>query len=99
MYSKEIQIVNPTGIHARPASQVVAQAAKYESDITLKRLGVDADGKPFVDEEEDEYDAKSIISLLVLGLQKGEWALIAADGPDEQKAVDEMCELISSLDE
>lgn len=40
MYQKEVNIVNPTGIHARPASQFVAKAGTYSSKITIRRADV-----------------------------------------------------------
>ena len=90
MYQKEVRIVNSTGIHARPASQVVAKAGAYSSKITIRRVG---------DKSDSEYNAKSIIMLLALGLCKGETALVSAQGEDEQKAVDELVEFIESLQE
>lgn len=90
MYQKEVHIVNSTGIHARPASRVVAKAGTYSSKITIQRIG----GK-----NESEYNAKSIVMLLALGLSQGETALITAKGEDEQKAVDELVEFIENLQE
>lgn len=74
MYQKEVRIVNPTGIHTCPASQVVAKAGAYSSKITIRRIG---------GQDDSEYNAKSIIMLLALGLSKGETALITAKGEDE----------------
>lgn len=88
MYSKEIVVCNPTGLHARPASLLVAKAGTYESKITLRRL--DDDG---------EYNVKSIVMLLALGLAQGEKAILAADGADEEKAVNELAEFIAGLTE
>lgn len=90
MYSKEITIVNPTGIHARPASELVVKAGQYESKVTLRRLD---------DEDDEDYNAKSIVMLLALGLSKGERALLSAEGPDEEKAVEEIAEFIQGLKE
>ena len=39
MYSKKIKVVNPTGLHARPASQLTAKANNFHSAITLQRIG------------------------------------------------------------
>ncbi|MDD3404006.1 MAG: HPr family phosphocarrier protein [Hespellia sp.] len=88
MYSKEIIVSNPTGLHARPASSLVSKANSYESDITLQRVG-----------EDDVYTVKSIIMLLALGLGQGEKAILAADGPDEEAAVNELAEFIAGLTE
>ncbi|MDO5146209.1 MAG: HPr family phosphocarrier protein [Eubacteriales bacterium] len=88
MYSKEITICNPTGLHARPASMLVSNASKYESTITLKRVGT-----------EDEYNVKSIVMLLACGLSQGEKAVLAAEGSDEEQAVTELAAFIENLSE
>ena len=35
MYAKEVTINNPTGLHARPATQLVRDAEKYQSEIRI----------------------------------------------------------------
>ena len=60
MYRKEVIVRNPTGLHARPASEFVAKAKKFQSKISICRSG--AEGKP--------GNAKSIIILLSLGLRQ-----------------------------
>ena len=37
MTKKQVEIVNKTGLHARPASDFVLEAKKYESKITICR--------------------------------------------------------------
>jgi phosphocarrier protein len=88
MYSKKISIDNPTGLHARPASDFVAVAAKYGSSITLKRVG-----------EDEEYNAKSIVMLLALGLEQGEEAILTAEGDDEADAVEALVSLLEGFTE
>lgn len=88
MYSIDIKIQNKTGLHARPASEFVGLAGKYRSEITLKRP-----------DEEDVYNAKSIIMLLALGLAQGEEAILAAEGPDEQDAVEALAALVAGFTE
>lgn len=88
MYSKQVKIVNKTGLHARPASDFVSQAAKFKSKIELQRVG-----------EEDKFNGKSIIMLLALGLAQGEEAVLSADGEDERDAVEALASLIANLKE
>lgn len=46
MTKKQVEIVNKTGLHARPASDFVLEAKKYESKITICREnGVPVNGK------------------------------------------------------
>lgn len=86
MYRKEIQIVNETGLHARPASDFVALAGKFRSKIEIQKVG-----------KESRCNAKSIIMLLTLGLAKGETAVLTAEGEDEQAAVEALAELMANL--
>ncbi len=87
MYKRTTVISNPTGLHARPASDFIALAGKYTSKITIKRTQGD---------EDEEANAKSIINLLSLGLTQGEEVEISAKGDDEEQAVNALVELIDS---
>lgn len=88
MYAKEVTITNPTGLHARPASEFVQAASKFKSNITIRR----------VDQESTATaNAKSILILLSLGLVSGATVEIAAEGEDEVEAVDTLCGLIANL--
>ena len=47
MTKKQVEIVNKTGLHARPASDFVLEAKKYESKITICREnGVPVNANP-----------------------------------------------------
>lgn len=78
---KIITVQNETGIHARPASKIVKEAAKYKSSIKIKK-------------EEKVFDAKSIISLMAMAVSKGEQVTIIAEGEDEDLAINAMTNLI-----
>lgn len=86
MYRKEIDIVNPSGLHARPASDFVGLAKTFQANIQIGRAG-----------EEDAYNAKSIIMLMSLGLEQGEKAVLTAHGEDEQQAVDALADLVATF--
>jgi len=83
MYSQEVTIENKTGLHARPASLFVKTASKFKSDI-------------MVDKNSKTGNAKSIISILSLGIGKGSRVKITADGPDENEAVVSLVELVKT---
>lgn len=85
MYSKRTVIKNKTGLHARPASEFIAMASKFQSRITIKKLS-----------ENEDANAKSIVMLLSLGLAQGEEVEIVAKGEDEVEAVDKLIALIDS---
>ncbi len=67
-------IKDPVGLHARPASIMVQEATKFESDITISANGKDA-------------NLKSIMSVMALGAKSGEEITIKAEGPDAEEAI------------
>ena len=85
MYKRTATILNKSGLHARPASDFVKEAAKFNSKITIKRL-----------DEDEEANAKSIVFLLSLGISQGTEVEISALGDDEQQAADALAAMIES---
>ncbi len=86
MYSKEITVVNATGLHARPASDFVTLAGKFKSSIHIQRS-----------DEERKYNGKSMVMLMTLGLAQGESATIYAEGEDEKEAVESLADLVANM--
>lgn len=87
MYKKRVTIRNSSGLHARPATIFVKCASKFDSSITIRNINM---------EESDGANAKRIIKLLTLGLEEGAEVELAAEGPDEEAAVNELVKLIES---
>ena len=85
MYSRSVEIINRTGLHARPASDFVQKAKQFQSKIKIVNKGM-AGAAP--------VNAKSIVSVLTQCLAKGTTAEISAEGPDEEQAVEALVELI-----
>lgn len=83
MYSENISVENKTGIHARPAVVFVQAAAKFKSNITIKKNDMNVSGK-------------SIINILALGIVKGDEIIISAEGSDEELAVKELVKLVKT---
>lgn len=69
-----VVIDNPTGLHARPAKFFIKIAKKYKSDIRVLR-----DGK--------KANAKSLVSMLTLGVKCGHEIQITAEGADEDTVI------------
>lgn len=84
MYAKTTTIVNASGLHARPAAVFAKQAGSYESKVTIKN----------VTKGSAALDASSMLSIMMLAAKQGNEVEIAAEGTDEQKAVDELVALI-----
>jgi phosphocarrier protein HPr len=72
---------NRLGLHARAAAKFVHAAAAFESKITITKDG-------------DEVDGKSILGLLLLAAGKGTPLLVRAEGPDEDRALAALRDLV-----
>jgi len=86
MRSNTFTIQNKVGLHARPAALFVQTAAKFSAKIMAKNV---TRGTPFV-------DAKSILSVLGLGVSQGHELEVTAQGEDEQPALEAIAHLIAS---
>ncbi|MDL2252954.1 HPr family phosphocarrier protein [Ruminococcaceae bacterium OttesenSCG-928-I18] len=84
MYKKNAHVVNPIGLHARPATMFIRTATEFTSSIRIRRPGG------------AEVNAKSIIMLLSQGFTKGTEVEISAEGEDEKQAVEALCALLAS---
>jgi phosphocarrier protein len=83
MIEQEVQVKNRAGIHARPASLIVAAINKMESQI-LFEVG------------SQQIDAKSILGVITLGAAYGTKIKIIANGPDEKEAVNAIVHLFET---
>ena len=81
MYSKEVTIKNQVGLHARPATYFIQKANEFKSNIDIIR-------------DNRRVNAKSLLGVLSLGVVKGMEISIIANGPDEEQAVNALCELV-----
>jgi phosphocarrier protein HPr len=78
---KEITIVNRLGLHARPAAMFVRIASRYRAEV-------------WVGKEGEKVNGKSIMGLMMLAAGQGSTLNICCDGPDADKAMAELEELI-----
>lgn len=83
MTKTTLKITNPEGLHARPAAQFVQKAASFASKVKISAKNRVA-------------DAKSILSVLSLGLASGTEIVISAEGPDEEECIAGLTALIQS---
>ena len=82
-YETTVEIKNPEGLHMRPAMLFVDLANTFESEITVSNGEV-------------SVDAKSIMQMTMLAATHGTRLKIRAEGPDAQKAVDSLGELVEN---
>ena len=71
METIQLKILNPTGLHARPAREFVDIAKQYKSNLKISHGDKTVNGK-------------SLISLLALGVGHGGEVSLAAEGEDAQ---------------
>lgn len=83
-------VINPTGLHARPAATFAAAAATFKATFkaTVKIKNLDSSS--------EAVSAKSIVRVLTLSAGCGTKIEISADGDDEQTAVETLVGLVDS---
>src|SRR5258705_3224700 len=67
-------LVDPSGLHARPAARFVQTASRFRSTVTIVHGSREA-------------NAKSLLSLLGLALREGSEITLRADGDDADAAL------------
>ncbi|WP_036451731.1 HPr family phosphocarrier protein [Mycoplasma buteonis] len=72
-----LKIIDPIGIHARPAQLLTASASKYKSDSKILANGLEA-------------NLKSIMNIMTLGVKSGDEVTLKVTGEDEEKAFEEL---------
>lgn len=74
------------GLHLRPAGLIAEEALKFKCSIELNCKGRTVTGK-------------SLLSVLSLGVRKGDEVEIRCDGPDEDEALKTLLELMHRVDD
>ena len=86
MTVKKMTIEAANGLHARPAGDLVKLAKSFPGTaVTIATAS-------------RKVNASSILSLMALALKKGTEIEIAAEGPDEERAVDEISAFLDGLE-
>ena len=83
MISRDVTIVNSSGLHARPATFFIQKANSYKSSI-------------WVEKDDRKVNAKSLLGVLSLGIAKDMTVTLIADGLDENAAIAGLVDLIDS---
>ncbi len=82
MPDRRLTILDPAGLHARPAARFVQVASRFTSRIVVRHA-------------DREADAKSLIALLGLTIRPSSEISLVADGSDADAA---LAALIEELD-
>lgn len=81
MKTRTVTIKNEKGLHTRPASAFVREAARYKASVYLIS-------------EEVQVNGKSIMGILMLALSPGSIVTIKTDGIDESEAIEALSILL-----
>ena len=82
--SRTLRIANPSGLHARPAAEIVEKAMDFDADVTIMA-------------GERHANAISITQVLALGAAVGDTVTVSAAGDDAAEALDAVVSVL--LDE
>ena len=83
MKEQKIILRNKLGLHARPASHFVKIASRFKSTkVELIRAG-------------EAINGKSILGVMMLAAGQGSELTIRCNGPDEDKCLQELVELVN----
>ena len=83
MITKDIQVLNKLGLHARAAAKLVFIANKFVSDITLVK-------------DDKQADARSIMKILMLSASRDSIINITVEGNDEIQAMNSIEKLFQN---
>ena len=87
MAERILTVIDPAGLHARPAARFVQIASRFTSRIVIRHA-------------DREADAKSLIALLGLTIRPGSAISLVAQGTDEEAAlaalIDELTPYVSA---
>ena len=81
---RQVIMNHAEGLHARPAAEFVKVATRSKSKIEV-----------LVDTQ--TANAKSILSLLALGVKQGQSMVLRAEGPDAKEALPELSSLLEGM--
>lgn len=83
MVSEKVMVINPSGIHARPASNLIKTASSFRCSTIL-----------VVDEK--RIQAKSVLSVMAAGIKRGTEIAVECSGEDEKEALDTIISAIKN---
>jgi len=86
MQTRQVNVGNTHGLHARLAAQIVRVASRFTCSVSLAFKGRTA-------------NARNILAVMLLAASVGGTILIEASGPDEAEALDALSSLIGDRSE
>ncbi|MGH8697318.1 MAG: HPr family phosphocarrier protein [Burkholderiales bacterium] len=83
MIEREARIVNPLGMHARPAAAFVKVANGFRADVEVRKDSLAVNGK-------------SILGVMMLAAECGSSLFIKTEGEDADQAMDALLALVAA---
>ena len=81
--SRELQIINKRGLHARASAKFVQMVERFNAEVWVTRGGETVGGT-------------SIMGLMMLSAAPGTSIVVSATGPEAEAALDAISELVAS---
>jgi phosphocarrier protein len=82
LIEREARVVNPLGMHARPAAEFVKLAGRFKSRIEVRK-------------DELAVNGKSIMGVMMLAAECGSSIWIRTDGEDAEQAMEALLALVA----
>jgi phosphotransferase system HPr (HPr) family protein len=83
----DVEVRNPSGLHARPAASFVRAAGALDAEVRVTNLTRDA---------EKSASARSVLGVMALGVARGHHIRLEADGPEGEAAVAALADLVTA---
>ena len=80
-HERHVKIVNPLGLHARPAAEFVKLASRFRADVHVEKDGMVVNGK-------------SIMGVMTLAAECGSTIHIRTAGADAEAALVALADLV-----
>jgi phosphocarrier protein HPr len=81
-FVREVPITNKRGLHARASAKFVQMVEKFDAEVSVTRNGETVGGT-------------SIMGLMMLAAGIGTSILISARGPEAERAIDALSDLVT----
>jgi len=82
---REVEIVNPLGLHMRPAAKFVETANRYRAEVAVLK-------------GEQKVNGKSITEMMLLEALPGTTLVLESEGEDAGACLDALAEVVAQFD-
>ncbi|WP_063772665.1 HPr family phosphocarrier protein [Streptomyces sp. CT34] len=88
---RRLVVTEPAGLHARPAAVFAQTAGRSAAVVTVRR----ARPGPGPGDDAREVSARSVLSLMSIGIRCGEEIVLSARGPEAERTLAELAEIVA----